>query len=186
MICRTLKRSLNVQGPTKHVFLIGMPGSGKSTLGRRLASLWEIPFYDLDDEIEKQTGQTIPHLFKAHGEAFFREKEAEALRAITRSQPEPAVISAGGGTPCFHDNLPFMKNNGLVVFLNTPPQTVLARILGKEGNSRPLLAGASDQASGWLNLWKRREPTYKQAHLIVDPTAYSDEELAAWIISQGL
>ena len=175
---------MNLQVPNKHVYFIGMPASGKSTLGRRLAVGWSMPFFDLDDEIEKNTGQTIPDLFKKHGEAFFRQKEAEALRFITDSQLEPAVISAGGGTPCFHDNLLFMKTRGLVVFLNPPPEIILARLQRDKENSRPLLSGDSDQVSGWMKLWKQREPTYKQAHLIIDPTNFSEEELAEWIAKQ--
>lgn len=160
------------------MYLIGMPGSGKSTLGHWLSQFWSMPFFDLDKEIEKLTGQNIPYLFENHGEAFFRLKEMEALRHLIITSEEPAVIAAGGGTPCFYDNLAMMKASGLVVFLTTPHDTVLQRLAKNQANSRPLLKESTNKEASWMHLWKQREPVYRQAHLIIDPSSLSREELA--------
>ena len=85
------------------VYLIGLPGSGKTTMGKQLASILEIPFFDLDAEIENQAGKSIPELFKEEGEDFFREKERSCLRSFLNR--DNFILATGGGTPCFFDNL---------------------------------------------------------------------------------
>jgi shikimate kinase len=167
--------------PNKTIFLIGMPGSGKTTLGRKLSHFWSLPFFDLDQVIEKKLGLSIPEVFKTQGEEFFRQIEKEALSTLIHENMPPMVIAAGGGTPCFYQNLELMKNHGLVVFLNTPPGTILPRIRGNSSNLRPLLSDKSVAETKWKELWEARASIYHKAHLILDPTSLSFSEIARQI-----
>lgn len=137
--------------------LLGMPGSGKSTLGRRLATSFGCPFLDLDAAIEERTGQRIPAIFKADGEAFFRQLEADTLReAATR--PGPLVLATGGGTPCFHDNLAVLQAAGPTLWLDVPNSVLAARLQAAGLASRPLLAAAQpafDEGESPLETWLR-------------------------------
>lgn len=118
------------------IFLIGFMGCGKTTFGKKLASALAYNFFDLDHQIEAQVQQSIPEYFTAHGEAAFRELESSILKA--GDYPENSVISTGGGTPCFYDNMDWMNANGLTIYLEMPP-IALARRLEKGKSKRPLL-----------------------------------------------
>ena len=122
------------------IFLVGMPGAGKSTIGRKLATNLQKPFLDLDEYIEEKYGQRIPQLFSDKGEAFFREAEATALREVA-AQASGAVIATGGGTPCFLDNMAFMNETGVTVFVKVPQTTLVERLTGQNREQRPLIAG---------------------------------------------
>lgn len=122
--------------PGKKIFLIGFMGSGKSTVGKRLASGLGWSFIDIDREIEKKEGITIPDIFSEKGETFFREIESEMLRSVAGK--DNVVISAGGGTPCFGGNMDFMLENGLTVYLKLSPGQLYGRLL-RESSQRPLL-----------------------------------------------
>lgn len=122
------------------IYLIGFPGSGKTTVGRKLASRLNYSFTDLDELIASSTGLTIAELF-AQGENRFREAEAQALRE-TESMTD-IVIASGGGTPCFHDNLSLMKNAGLTIYLKMSTGALFYRLV-RSKNTRPLLAGMTD------------------------------------------
>jgi shikimate kinase len=124
----------------KNLFLIGLPGSGKTTLGRQLAAHYGWPFLDLDVEIEKQAGRSIAALFAAKGEAGFRAVEAAVLRAALEQQPAPFVLATGGGTPCFHDNMALLKQHGFTLWLDVPVDVIVARLPATESAKRPLLA----------------------------------------------
>ncbi|MEP2025618.1 shikimate kinase, partial [Reichenbachiella sp.] len=93
------------------IFLIGMPGSGKSTLGKELAEKLGRNFFDLDAEIERMAGWVIPDIFAQVGEDYFRELENSVLLMLIRLN-EPAVIATGGGAPCFYDNIDQMNLAG--------------------------------------------------------------------------
>ena len=97
------------------VFLIGYMGSGKSTIGNGLSVIMNIPFFDLDSGIEKQTGFTIDNMFQEKGEYFFREQDHSILTNLNLDNK--SIIAAGGGTPCFFDNHNFMKKMGSTVYL---------------------------------------------------------------------
>jgi shikimate kinase len=125
-----------------NLYLIGLPGSGKTTIGRRLAAHYGWEFRDLDAEIVAQAGCSIPEIFTHEGEARFREREAEALRSLACRPGAPLVLATGGGTPCFHDNLDLLQETGFTLWLDVPlPE--LARRLAHSHSTRPLLAATA-------------------------------------------
>lgn len=109
------------------IFLVGMPGSGKSSVGKLLAESLRIPFIDLDTIIEKEAGRAIREIFSTQGEARFRELERDALLKVI-SEKDRFIVATGGGAPCFFDNLEHMKKNGKVVFLDLPMSTIAQRL----------------------------------------------------------
>ncbi|MDR6194085.1 shikimate kinase [Siphonobacter sp. SORGH_AS_0500] len=121
----------------KNIFLLGMPSSGKSTLGRSLAREIGYEFVDMDKRIEIRELLTIAEIFNLKGEPYFRTVESEMLRSF----PADAglVVSTGGGVPCFHDNMDFIRENGVSLFLDVPPKILTDRILHTKKNDRPLL-----------------------------------------------
>jgi shikimate kinase len=120
------------------IYLIGFMGSGKSTLGKRLASQLGWTFTDLDKLIEERTGLKIPMIFEKRGEKFFREVESEALRSLAGINR--LVISTGGGTPCSGNNMEYMNETGLTVYLKMDPEQLYRR-LSTSSVERPLLKG---------------------------------------------
>jgi len=148
------------------VFLWGFMGSGKTFLGKSLADALQVPFYDLDAEIETATGTTISTLFAEKGEPCFRTLETDTLHTF---QHKPAfILACGGGTPCHADNAAWMKKQGITVWLN-PPVEVLVRRLLPEKQHRPLLAQVPDTQLETVIREKlaQRSTYYSQAHLII-------------------
>jgi shikimate kinase len=123
-------------------FLIGMPGCGKSTLGKELSKVLSLPYVDLDEWIESKEGMTIPQVFEKFGQDYFRQKETEALKWVI-SNYEEALVSTGGGAPCFNDNMSLMNAHGSSIFINVSLDELFKRLrLGKQ--NRPLVQGLSD------------------------------------------
>ena len=108
------------------VFICGMPGSGKTTLGKKLAAKLSATFIDLDSAIELETGKSPAAWLTQHDELEFRFVESQALRNLELSRL--SVVSCGGGTPCFNDNLNWMLKNGKVVYLDLPIGMLLQRL----------------------------------------------------------
>lgn len=156
------------------IYLTGFMGSGKSTVGRRLAERLGVPFVDLDEEIERQAGVRVREIFERYGEPAFRRMEAEALRE-TISRPD-VVVATGGGTMMFEGNARLIRSAGLSVWLNPAFATIVARIgaLGKE--DRPLF---KDEVQA-LALYRERLPAYRRADLTLDiAPGEGPEEIAA-------
>lgn len=124
------------------IFLLGYMGAGKTTLGKALAKEMNLPFIDLDWHIEGRFHKTVQELFAEKGESGFRELERQMLHEV--AEFEDVIISVGGGTPCFFDNMEFMNEQGSTVFLNAGVE-VLFRRLRVATQSRPLLRGKSDE-----------------------------------------
>lgn len=132
-----------------HLSLVGLPGSGKTTLGRQLAAHFNRPFLDLDHAIEARTGRSVRVIFAEDGEAAFRVEEAAALRAALAAGGPPLVLATGGGTPCFHDNMALLNRAGLTLWLDVPVAELAARMAPEEVAKRPLIAAAGG-AEAWL------------------------------------
>ena len=148
--------------PQKPLVLVGMPASGKTTIGRFLAARKGVPFYDTDEMVTLLTGQTPAQLFAELGEAFFREKEREALQiALDMGR---AVIASGGGLPCYADNMELILNRAHSVYLSVPVPVLQQRIAA-QGAGRPLFAGLSKAKlnKALKALWELRHPVYSLA-----------------------
>lgn len=127
---------------SRPIFLVGMPGAGKSTIGRKLATALQVPFFDLDDFLEEKEKMLIREIFSVKGEAYFRRAEASALRELAEQAPGN-VIATGGGAPCFHDSMAYMNQHGTTVYLKAPVDVLLERLTGHGREQRPLVAGKS-------------------------------------------
>ncbi|TDT51374.1 shikimate kinase [Fonticella tunisiensis] len=137
----------------KNIVFIGMPGCGKSSIGKIVAERLKLPFYDVDEYIEKKAGKTIKEIFQ-HGEEHFRRIESEAIREI--SQNRPSVISTGGGAVKVPLNMKILRENSVIFFINRPIEKILQDI---DISVRPLLAG---DASKIYELYQERYPLYKK------------------------
>ena len=164
------------------IFLVGFMGSGKNWWGSTLAEKLNIPFFDLDAEVEKSTGMDIVTIFRDKGEDFFREKEMQVLSRLYNNLTAPgssfnSVIATGGGTPCFGDNMQWMNKHGMTVWLN-PTITELVGRLEKETEKRPLLQGKTGSALAdfiEVKLAERR-PFYNLARIEIKNTHIAVEE----------
>lgn len=158
------------------IFLIGMPGSGKSTVGKSLAASLNMPFFDLDEVIEQEEGTTIREIFNTKGEAYFRGQEKYFLQHLTQHEPS-FVLATGGGVPCFFDNMEFMKQRGKVVFLDISIASLAGR-LQKEGLAvRPLLKDFSTPQllEGHLkDIFDKRKAFYEQANIHINANKSMD------------
>lgn len=121
-----------------HIFLIGMAGAGKTSLGRRLASNMNLPFVDTDQRLSEIMGMSVIEIFQTLGEAFFRNAEAGVLMELV-GQP-PCVVSTGGGLPTAQENVLLMKNHGIIIHVDRPLDQILSDI---KMERRPTLAGGS-------------------------------------------
>ena len=142
------------------IAFVGLMGSGKSMLGRRLANALNLPFADTDSLVEEAAGITIAEIFEIAGEAKFRTLEHRIIDEIATDGP--AVISTGGGTICNAQSAALLLEHCVVVWLSATPKNLLARI--GSTHSRPLLAGG-DPLGVLTQLSAEREPHYKQAHI---------------------
>ena len=149
------------------LFLIGLPGAGKTTVGQVLSVRSGLPFIDLDDLIVEKEGQSIHKVFLEKGEDYFREIEAECLGSLIAGKLK-AIISVGGGTPCYYNNLQKMKQAGTVCYLRVSWQQLAMRA-SLENNKRPLFEGLNQQdlAKSLEARFAWRLPIYEQANLIV-------------------
>lgn len=149
------------------IILIGYMGAGKTTIGRKLAQSMNLQFYDLDWYLENRFRMKIPDIFREKGEAGFRDLERRMLHEL--GEMEDVVIACGGGTPCFDDNMDYMNEKGMTVFLNADIEAIKGHLLmGK--SVRPLIQGKSAEE---LDVYireslKERMPFYQKAKLTVD------------------
>lgn len=137
-----------------------MPGSGKTTIGKRLAALFQCGFKDTDQLILEMTGLTPKELIVQFGEDVFREREKQCLQYLLASN-ENSIIATGGGLPCFNNLIDTLMENGTVVWVNPPLGHLINRL--KNDTSRPLVNG--NDIEFIKTLFTTREPIYKRAHL---------------------
>jgi shikimate kinase len=151
------------------IFFIGMPGCGKTYLGKRTAEKLGLDFIDLDEVIVAATGKEITEIFSSDGEAHFRETEAEKLRELTFNNKD-FIMATGGGAPCFHDNMRFINQHGISLFINMSLEIIADGLLAKGIEDRPLLKKFSKATLlGELQeKFSGRIGYYSQANIIVD------------------
>src|SRR5260221_1243877 len=156
------------------IFLIGLPGSGKTTLGKLLAGKLKLPFIDLDIEIEKSERQPINQIFEKRKENYFRQVESAMLKKFSASS-ESFVMSTGGGAPCFHDNITLMNQSGKTIFLDIPVKEIADRLTNNNLAERPLLAKLNpEQLKDKIEfLRSQRIAFYKEANFIFEGTDIS-------------
>ncbi len=143
-------------------FIIGFMGSGKTYWGKQWSELSKLPFYDLDEEIEKQEGKSVSAIFAEKGEAAFRKMETDVLNSFFAK--DNFIVSCGGGTPCFHKNMKQMNEAGVTIYLESTVEELVQR-LHTEKETRPLIAGMADEVLGEFisNKLNERKPYYQLA-----------------------
>jgi shikimate kinase len=147
----------------RSIVLVGMMGSGKSSIGRRLATRLAIPFVDADSEIEEAAGMTIAEIFERHGEPYFRAGEARVIARLLDQGPQ--VLATGGGAFMNRDTRAAIRAKGVSVWLKAELEVLLKRI--KRRGDRPLLK-TDDPAATLTTLIEQRYPVYAEADLTVD------------------
>ncbi|CAM5337265.1 shikimate kinase [Thauera mechernichensis] len=146
------------------LILIGMMGAGKTTVGKELARRRKLRFADCDHEVVARTGVTIPTIFEIEGEAGFRRRETQMMDELTL-EPD-IVIATGGGVVIAPENRALMRERGVVVYLNVPPQILYERT--RHDRNRPLLQ-VENPRQRIDELYRQRDPLYREvAHIIVD------------------
>ena len=172
----------------QRIFLIGFPGVGKTSVGKKLASVLGYAFIDTDTLFEAMQGCTVIDFFEQHGEEAFRKKEYEILKSIL--QAEDVVIATGGGTPCYANSLSLMLDNGHVLYLKATPKMLYER-LAKTQSTRPLMANKSgvELLEYIYDMLQKREPLYQQAHSTVEALNLKSpqrmEHLSQWLVKKG-
>lgn len=149
------------------IYLIGMPGSGKTTLGKLVASELLLSFVDLDHEIEEREQKTIPEIFSQQDETYFRQVESALLKEWAFS-PKNFIMSTGGGAPCFHDGIKVINQTGLSIFLDVPVDQLVERVAEK--TNRPLLKTTDKEVltDTITNMRATRLDCYKQAKISIE------------------
>ncbi|GAC1448075.1 MAG: shikimate kinase [Chitinophagaceae bacterium] len=152
-------------------------GSGKTHWGKLLSRQTGLPYFDLDEVIAGAEKKSVQQIFYDNGEEYFRIKEQEVLQALAEDH-DKVIISTGGGTPCFFNNIDFMKQQGKVVWLNTSVDMLLERLL-KQKHSRPLIRNISDAGlkSFIIKKLQDRKMYYEQAHVMLREETITTESL---------
>ena len=163
---------------TKNIVLIGFMGTGKSSCGKALANRLGCAFIDLDKYIEGKERMSVPEIFAAKGETYFREKEREAVREV--SKRKGVVIATGGGTIKDGENFALLKERGVIVCLTADVDTILARTARR--GERPMLDGQEDRRKGIEELLASRQEMYARADFSVDTSVLSPMQVTEEVI----
>ena len=163
-----------------NIYLVGLMGAGKTTVGRALARRLKLRFVDSDHEIEARCGVKIRVIFEIEGEAGFRAREAQAMGELTRL--DGIVLATGGGVVLREDNRSLLAARGTVVYLRATPEHLYERV--RQDRNRPLLATA-DPLGRLRELYRERDPLYRAvADLVVDTGRQSVQVLARGLLQQ--
>jgi shikimate kinase len=162
----------------RNIYLCGFMATGKSSVGRRLASLLGYDFIDMDSVIEEEEGMPIPLIFSRRGEPEFRALEAALVRRLAAQSGK--VVATGGGVVANPKNLEMLRRSGTVVTLTADPGTILARV--GSGEDRPMLQGG-DKVERIATLMRKRAHAYAQADFTVDTSSMGIDEAARHIRS---
>ena len=162
------------------IALIGLPGAGKSSVGRQLALRLQLPFFDSDHVIEQQLGCSIREFFEREGEERFRDVEESVIDQLTQNQK--AVLATGGGVVLRSANRQHLRERGQVIYLNSSPDELFRRL--RHDVKRPLLQVA-DPLSRLRDLHALRDPLYREtAHCIFETGRPSVATLVSMIVTQ--
>ena len=155
-------------------------GSGKTTIGKKLANYLKYEFIDLDKLIEAKAGMSIVEYFELHGESSFRDLERDTLQKAVF--PENVVIATGGGAPCYADNMTWMNQNGLVAYLSLSPKALASR-LEHSKTDRPLIRHLKgDELVDFISTkLQEREVFYNQAKYVVSASDLTAERLSFYL-----
>jgi len=150
-------------------FLVGMPASGKSTIGKLIAKQLGCKFIDLDEEIVAQEGVGITEIFSKKGEAYFRKIERKHLQDLIKQNDE-FILATGGGAPCFFDNMELMNTHGVTIFLNVAVEDLFNKLANKGTHKRPLLKNIShaDLLSELTSKYNDRKKFYKKSRISIE------------------
>ncbi|MBO4874260.1 MAG: shikimate kinase [Bacteroidales bacterium] len=164
------------------IFLVGFMGAGKSVIGRRLAKSLDLSFYDLDEEIESRYKMSVSSIFQKYDEACFRKLETTVLESF--SEKDKFVLSCGGGTPCFGNNMELMNSLGTTIYIKVQTEELSSRISASY-HKRPLTEGKSDAelADYVAATLKAREPFYAKSKITVDATGTDKDALTEKIVA---
>ena len=164
-----------------HIALVGLPGSGKSTIGRYLAKRWSVPFVDVDVAIEGRIACSIREFFEREGEAQFREVEREVLAELL-SRSEKMVVATGGGAVLKSENRQQLNQNAQVIYLSASPHDIARRL--QRDTQRPLLQ-VSNPLQRLLDLYAARDPFYREvADFVVSGSGLSATQVAQRVAMQ--
>ncbi|MBE6194400.1 MAG: shikimate kinase [Rikenellaceae bacterium] len=159
------------------LYLTGYMGTGKSTLGRKIAKRTELPFLDTDKMVEEAEEAVVADIITYAGEEYFRRAESRALEQT--AEYESAIISTGGGLPVWGDNQAWIAEHGVSVYLKRTPEQILSRLSPHGRYKRPKLRGLSDEEV--LQVMREgiaeREPIYSKADIVIECDKVSDDEI---------
>ena len=159
----------------KRIFLIGYMGAGKTTVGKALSKELDIPFYDLDWYIENRRRKTVSQIFAEMGEEGFRKIEHNMLHEV--AEFEDVIISCGGGTPCFFDNIDYMNQQGQVVYLKASPEVLHKHLLMGKGDRTLLKDKTPEELISFIReQLEKREPFYTKAQYTLDVSLMDNAE----------
>jgi shikimate kinase len=167
------------------LFLVGYAGSGKSSLGKRLARRMGLRFVDTDNVVEQQVGAPIADIFHYEGEEYFRIAERRAVESLANEAMD-LVIATGGGLPTWRDNMEWMLRSGVTIYLRRSPEQILSRLSAYGREKRPMFRGKSDEEliTFMREQMAEREKYYAQAHISVDCTTMSDDDVVEYIVNK--
>lgn len=153
-----------------------MPYSGKSTIGRKLSTTLKYSFLDTDQWIQKEEGCSITEIFQEKGESYFRELEGNLIRQLASF--EKYIISTGGGTPVYKNNMDVLNKVGVTIFIDAPVEDLIIRAQGD--NTRPLLKGNVEK--NMVHLYRVRLPIYMKAQYTIETHGKKTEDICNEII----
>ncbi len=165
-------------------FILGYKNSGKTTLGKKLANKLDIGFIDLDSHIEDRENRKVTEIFSEDGENIFRQKESEALIDICQNQSD-IVVSTGGSTPCWHDNMELMKKTGKTIYLKMDSDILVSR-LSKVTKDRPIVKGKSfEELKEFVKTRREKyEHFYMDADYVIEGRNLKPDDIIKELFSQ--
>ncbi|MDR6551470.1 shikimate kinase [Paenibacillus qinlingensis] len=178
-VCMTSSREKGISVTVRNIVLVGFMGTGKSTVGRKLAERLGWSFCDSDTVLEEVQQTSIPELFRNHGEAHFRALETETLARILDSEGQ--VVATGGGAVLAATNRACMLQHGFVVALEATAATIIERV--SADTNRPLLQGNLEERVH--TLMEQRKHAYNFAHASIDTTELTEDEIVDLIIQHA-